>query len=170
MKAETTFILGGARSGKSRFAESLVLKSGLKPVYLATGRAYDEEMMQRVETHRSRRGGEWETIEEPLALVDALTNASYKGRMILVDCLTLWITNLMMAEADVAKEGAGLVRFLEGLEVPIVLVSNETGLGVIPENKMAREFTDFAGAIHQEVANVCDSVYLVTAGLPQKLK
>lgn len=170
MKSQTTFVLGGARSGKSKFAENLVLKSGLKPVYLATSRILDDEMSNRVDIHRERRGDGWETIEEPLALVDALQNTSFKGRMILVDCLTLWITNLMVADADVAREGKGLARFLAMAEVPIVLVSNETGQGVIPMNKMSREFIDYAGAIHQEVANVCDTVYLVTAGLPQKLK
>jgi len=151
MTAETTFILGGARSGKSKFAEGLVLKSGLKPIYVATGRALDDEMVERVETHQGRRGDEWTTIEEPLALVDALRQASHPGRMIMVDCLTLWITNLMMAE-------------------PIVIVSNETGMGVTPMNKMAREFNDIAGSVHQEIASVCDAAYLVTAGLPQRLK
>lgn len=171
MTAETTFILGGARSGKSRFAEGLVLKSDLKPVYIATGRTLDDEMVQRVETHQDRRGDEWTTIEEPLALVDALREASFPGRMILVDCLTLWITNLMMAEANAIHECAGLVQFLqEEASVPVVLVSNETGMGVTPINKMAREFNDIAGSVHQEVASVCDSVYLVTAGLPQRLK
>ncbi len=170
MTAETTFVLGGARSGKSAFAEGLVLKSGLKPVYIATGRAHDDEMVNRIETHQDRRGDVWETVEEPLALVDALRQASHLGRMILVDCLTLWITNLMMAEANSIHECAGLVQFLQESTVPIVIVSNETGMGVIPMNKMAREFNDIAGSVHQEIARVCDVAYLVTAGLPQRLK
>lgn len=170
MTVETTFVLGGARSGKSRFAEKLVLDSGLRKVYLATARTYDDEMVQRVESHRDRRGENWETIEEPLALVNALDEASHKGHIILVDCLTLWITNLMIAEANVMKEGASLVEFLGRTTVPIVLVSNETGSGVVPENAMARDFTDLSGAIHQEIAAVCSNVYLVTAGIPQKLK
>jgi len=170
MASETTFVLGGARSGKSKFAEDLVLKSGLKPVYIATGRALDDEMVSRIESHQDRRGDKWQTVEEPLALVDAMRQASYPSRMLLVDCLTLWITNLMMAEANTIKECAGLVRFLKEAEVPIVLVSNETGQGVIPMDKMAREFSDLAGSVHQEVAAVCDNVYTVTAGLPLKLK
>lgn len=170
MTAETTFILGGARSGKSKFAEGLILKSGLKPIYIATGRAFDDEMVSRIETHQDRRGDEWETVEEPLALVDALRQASFPGRIILVDCLTLWITNLMMAEANAIHECAGLVQFLQEATVPIVIVSNETGMGVMPMNKMAREFNDIAGSVHQEIASVCDTAYLVTAGLPQRLK
>lgn len=170
MTAETTFVLGGARSGKSAFAEGLVLKSGLKPVYIATGRAFDDEMVNRIELHQDRRGDVWQTVEEPLALVDALTQASHPGHMILVDCLTLWITNLMIAEANTTHECAGLVRFLDEASVPIVIVSNETGMGVMPMNKMAREFNDIAGSVHQEIASVCDTAYLVTAGLPQRLK
>lgn len=170
MKAETTFVLGGARSGKSKFAEDLILDTKHKPVYLATGRAFDDEMVSRIELHQERRGTKWKTIEEPLALVDALGSAAFPGNIVLVDCLTLWITNLMMAEANVQKECEGLVRFLKESEVPIVLVSNETGLGITPENKMAREFIDLAGSVHQEVAGVCKNVYLVTAGIPQKIK
>ncbi len=170
MTAEITFVLGGVRSGKSQFAEGLVLKSGLKPVYVATGRASDDEMLDRIELHQSRRGEDWQTIEEPLALVDALQQASNPGRMVLVDCLTLWITNLMMAEANVVHESNGLVGFLQEASVPIVIVSNETGMGVMPMNKMAREFNDIAGSVHQEIASVCDAAYLVTAGLPQRLK
>lgn len=170
MSQETTFILGGARSGKSKFAEGLVLKSGLKPVYIATGRAFDDEMVNRIEQHQDRRGDVWETVEEPLALVDALQQSSHEGRMLLVDCLTLWITNLMMAEANVMKECDALVKFLEEASVPIIVVSNETGLGIVPMEKMSREFCDLSGMVHQAVAGVADNVYFVTAGLPNKLK
>ena len=170
MTAETSLVLGGARSGKSAFAEELVLNSKLKPIYLATGRALDDEMVARIEQHQSRRGNGWRTVEEPLALVDALSEASYPGNMVLVDCLTLWVTNLMMTEADIMKECAGLVHFIEEAAVPIVFVSNEVGNGITPDNAMAREFIDLAGSVHQQVAAVCDNVYLVTAGLSQKLK
>ncbi len=170
MSHETTLILGGARSGKSEFAEDLVLKSGLSPVYLATGRAFDDEMVERIETHQDRRGEEWETVEEPLALVDALSHAALPGRMVLVDCLTLWITNLMMAEANVEKEARELAGFLKQASVPIVLVSNEVGQGVVPETRMAREFVDLSGLVHQQIAKVANHFYFVTAGLPQKLK
>lgn len=170
MASETTLVLGGARSGKSVFAERLVLESSLRPLYLATGRALDDEMVQRVEEHQARRGENWHTVEEPLALVDALTQASFEKRIILVDCLTLWITNLMMAEADVAREADALVSYLKEAAVPIVLVSNEVGQGVIPDNKMARAFVDLSGLVHQRVADACNHVYFVTAGIPQKLK
>ncbi|MEO0911078.1 MAG: bifunctional adenosylcobinamide kinase/adenosylcobinamide-phosphate guanylyltransferase [Pseudomonadota bacterium] len=170
MKPETTFVLGGARSGKSAFAEGLVLKSTLKPVYVATGRAFDDEMVSRIEQHQERRGDSWESVEEPLALVDALRQSSHEGRMILVDCLTFWITNLMMAEANVKKEAEQLADFLSEATVPMVIVSNEVGLGVVPENQMAREFVDLSGLVHQRVAEVCDQMYFVTAGIPQKLK
>ena len=131
----TTLVLGGARSGKSVHAEKLVIGSGKSPVYLATGRALDDEMLERIEKHRDRRGDKWETVEEPLALVDALRQASHKDRIILVDCLTLWITNLMMAEANVVRECAGLVDYIKQSSVPIVFVSNETGMGLVPETK-----------------------------------
>ena len=170
MAEEITFVLGGARSGKSSFAENHVLKSGLDPVYLATGRAFDDEMVDRIEAHRSRRGERWITVEEPLAMVDALSQSAYDGRIILVDCLTLWVTNLMMAEANVDTELRGLVAYLTETPVPIVFVSNEVGQGVIPENRMAREFVDLSGLVHQEIARAANHVYFVTAGLPQKLK
>ena len=170
MAQEITFVLGGARSGKSEFAESLVLKSGLNPVYLATGRAFDDEMIDRIEAHQNRRGEEWITVEEPLALVDALSQSSFEGRIILVDCLTLWVTNLMMAGANVGRESKALGAHIRDMPVPAVFVSNEVGQGVIPENKMAREFVDLSGLVHQEIARVANHVYFVTAGLPHKLK
>jgi len=168
--SNVTFVLGGARSGKSKFAEDLVLKSGLKPIYLATGRALDEEMGDRIAIHQERRGDEWETVEEPLALVDALKNCAFPGRCILIDCLSLWVTNLMMAGADVAKESAALAAFLRESEVPVVLVSNEVGLGIIPDNAMARRYVDLAGDANQRIAHAASTVYFVVAGLPQKLK
>ncbi len=170
MDQELTFVLGGARSGKSTFAENLVLKSGLKPVYIATGRARDDEMENRIELHQERRGDKWKTVEEPLALADALAHEAIPGRMLLVDCLTLWITNLMMAEAKVEREIAGLIRYLKEAKAPIVMVSNEVGQGIVPLNKMAREFVDLSGKAHQEIAKASTNVYFVTAGLPQKLK
>ena len=170
MAEDITFILGGARSGKSKYAEDLVLRSDLKPIYLATGRAFDDEMVERIEGHQNRRGEEWETIEEPLALVDALAHAAIPGRIILVDCLTLWVTNLMMAEANVEKEANGLVSYLSEAMAPIVFVSNEVGQGVVPDNKMAREFVDLSGLVHQRLAAAANHVYFVTAGISNKLK
>ena len=165
-----TFVFGGARSGKSRFAENLIMKSGLKPVYIATGRALDEEMSERIAAHRERRGSAWETVEEPLALADALNQSNFEGRAILVDCLTLWVTNLMIAEADVARECAHLVEMLGTMSVPVVLVSSEVGLGIVPENQMAREFRDLAGEVNQRIAKAADEVYFIAAGLPLTLK
>jgi len=168
--AKITFVLGGARSGKSSFAEKLVEDSGLQPVYLATGRAFDKEMESRISIHRDRRGSEWQTVEEPLDLVGALEKHAGHDRFVLVDCLTLWITNLMMAEQNIATETKTLIAALPKLSGPVVFVSNEVGLGIVPENRMAREFRDHAGFLHQAVASVADEVYFMAAGLPLKMK
>lgn len=165
-----TFLLGGARSGKSSYAEKLVEDSGLQPVYLATGRAFDEEMESRISIHRHRRGSEWQTVEEPLDLVGMLEKYARHDRFVLVDCLTLWITNLMMAEQNIAAETKTLIAALRQLSGPVVFVSNEVGLGIVPENRMAREFRDHAGFLHQAVASVADEVYFMAAGLSLKMK
>lgn len=167
---KSVLVLGGARSGKSSYAEKMAQSSGLQPFYLATGRAFDEEMENRIAIHRNRRGSDWQTVEEPLDLVGALTLHVAVDRFVLVDCLTLWLTNLMMAERDVAVETAGLVAMLPDLAGPVVFVSNEVGFGIVPENRMAREFRDHAGFLHQAVAAVADEVYLIAAGLPLKMK
>ncbi|MCO7736952.1 bifunctional adenosylcobinamide kinase/adenosylcobinamide-phosphate guanylyltransferase [Brucella intermedia] len=167
---KSVLVLGGARSGKSSYAEKMAQSSGLQPLYLATGRAFDGEMENRIAIHRDRRGSDWQTVEEPLDLVGALTLHVAFDRFVLVDCLTLWLTNLMMAERDVAAETAGLVAMLPNLAGPVVFVSNEVGFGIVPENRMAREFRDHAGFLHQAVAAVADEVYLIAAGLPLKMK
>jgi len=168
--AKTTFVLGGARSGKSSYAEKLVEGSGLQPIYLATGRAFDTEMENRISVHRNSRGDEWQTVEEPLDLVGALQKHAGHDRFVLVDCLTLWITNLMMAEQNIAAETETLVAALPQLSGQVVFVSNEVGLSIVPENRMAREFRDHAGFLHQAVASVADEVYFIAAGLPLKMK
>jgi adenosylcobinamide kinase/adenosylcobinamide-phosphate guanylyltransferase len=165
-----TFILGGARSGKSRFAESLVAASGLDRHYIATGRAWDEEMRERIDKHRADRGPSWTTHEEPLDLAGRLAAIDGEGRAVLVDCLTLWVTNLMMAERDMAAEFAALAAFLPKARARLVLVSNEVGLGIVPENRMARDFRDHAGRLHQMIAAAAAEVYFVAAGLPLKMK
>ncbi|MGN6450780.1 MAG: bifunctional adenosylcobinamide kinase/adenosylcobinamide-phosphate guanylyltransferase [Brucella intermedia] len=167
---KSVLVLGGARSGKSSYAEKMAQSSGLQPLYLATGRAFDDEMENRIAIHRDRRGSDWQTVEEPLDLVGALTLHVAVDRFVLVDCLTLWLTNLMMAERDIAAETAGLVAMLPDLAGPVVFVSNEVGFGIVPENRMAREFRDHAGFLHQAVAAVADEVYLIAAGLPLKMK
>lgn len=163
-------ILGGARSGKSAFAEGLVRKTGLSRHYIATGRAFDDEMRERIAKHRQDRGEGWETHEEPLALAARIADVARKDRAVLVDCLTLWLTNLMLEERDIAAEFAALAEAIEAAPGRLVLVSNEVGLGIVPENRMAREFRDHAGRLHQQVAAIVPEVYFVAAGLPLKMK
>jgi adenosylcobinamide kinase/adenosylcobinamide-phosphate guanylyltransferase len=165
-----TFILGGARSGKSGFAEQLITESGLEPVYVATGRSLDEEMAERIRHHRARRGAGWQTIEEPVALVDVLQTQAREGRALLIDCLSLWVTNLMMDNRDVDDEASRLAESLSGTGGAVVLVSNEVGLGIVPDNAMARQFRDHAGRLHQLVAAQAKDVYMMAAGLPRKMK
>ena len=168
----TALILGGARSGKSAFAERLCEASGRQKVYLATSEVWDDEMGARVALHQSRRGADWTLVEEPLDLVSVLTHHATAKTCLLVDCLTLWLTNLMMQEADIEREIAGLVECAVSLpvEASVLFVSNEVGQGIVPENRMAREFRDHAGRLHQMLAARVPHVWFVTAGLPSKLK
>lgn len=166
----TTLVLGGARSGKSAFAERLIGEMSLAKVYLATATAGDDEMQSRIAQHRKQRGEGWITIEEPLALVDTLTRESTIGRVILVDCLTLWLSNLMMAERDPDVEAKRLVRFLDVSRYPIVFVSNEVGLGLVPETPIGRAFRDAQGRLNQTIAAAVNNVAFVAAGLPLWLK
>lgn len=163
-------VLGGARSGKSAFAEKLVRTSGLDAHYVATGRAFDDEMRARIAEHRDRRGPEWKTHEAPVDLAARLTEIDAPGRVILVDCLTLWVTNLMMEERDMAAEFDGLVSFARKAQARLIFVSNEVGLGIVPENRMARAFRDHAGRLHQFIAEISADVYFIAAGLPLKMK
>lgn len=164
-------VLGGARSGKTGFAEQFVLQRAQRPAYLATAEALDAEMRERVRAHKASRSVSFATIEEPLALADALRRAAAGHDVILVDCLTLWITNLLGAGINVASAVEHLVDALNAIQgCEIVLVSNEVGLGIVPDNALARTFRDLAGAAHQRLAVVCDDVYFVVAGLPMTLK
>ncbi|MBO0663549.1 bifunctional adenosylcobinamide kinase/adenosylcobinamide-phosphate guanylyltransferase [Jiella sp. MQZ9-1] len=165
-----TLVLGGARSGKSAFAERLVEASGFAKVYIATGRAFDPEMEARIEDHRARRGSGWRTVEAPLGLGAAIAAEARASRVVLVDCLTLWLTNLMLEGRDVPGEGAALVATLQRVAGPVVLVSNEVGLGIVPDNVMARDFRDHAGRLHQQIAAAAAQVFFVAAGLPLKMK
>jgi adenosylcobinamide kinase / adenosylcobinamide-phosphate guanylyltransferase len=169
-KGRIILVLGGARSGKSAFAEGLVDRSGLKKCYLATGQVFDDEMRRRVGEHRARRGAEWTLAEEPLELCGALGRLASENTAVLVDCLTLWVTNLMVAERGPAEETADLVKTLSGLPGTVILVSNEVGLGIVPDNAMARAFRDHAGLLHQSVGGAANEVYFVAAGLPMKMK
>ena len=163
-------VLGGARSGKSAFAERLVAETGLSRHYIATGRAFDDEMRQRIAKHREDRGEGWRTHEEPLALAARIAEVAREDRAVLVDCLTLWLTNLMLEERDIAAEFAGLIDAVAAAPGRLVFVSNEVGLGIVPDNRMAREFRDHAGRLHQKVAALVPEVYFIAAGLPLKMK
>jgi adenosylcobinamide kinase/adenosylcobinamide-phosphate guanylyltransferase len=166
----STLVLGGARSGKSLFAERLVGDSGLVRLYLATATAGDDEMRTRIDHHRARRNAAWTTIEEPLDLVGALSGAATDGRAVLVDCLTLWLSNLMHAGRSPDAEGRQLADFLRAAEHPIVLVSNEVGLGLVPETPLGRSFRDAQGRLNQTVAAAVPEVAFIAAGLPLWLK
>ena len=165
-----TLVLGGARSGKSRHAETLIEASGLTPYYVATAEALDNEMTERITRHQARRGNHWQTIEEPLRLTEALHSVTAEGRALMVDCLTLWLTNLMVHDLAVEAEVESLIDSLDRLRGAAVFVSNEVGQGVMPTNAMARAFIDHAGFLHQRLAEKADQVFLMTAGLPQQLK
>ena len=146
------------------------MASGLVPVYLATAQALDDEMARRIAEHRTRRGPAWRTVEEPLDLIAALQRECAPERIVLVDCLTLWLTNLMVAGREVEAEVAQLLAALPGLSGPVLLVSNEVGQGIVPDNVMARTFVDHAGFLHQGIAEQADAVVFMTAGLPHRLK
>jgi adenosylcobinamide kinase/adenosylcobinamide-phosphate guanylyltransferase len=163
-----TLVLGGARSGKSRFAEGLL--DGASRTYLATAEPGDAEMAARIAAHRARRGDGWATVEEPLELVPALRRSATAGGGVLVDCLTLWLANLLAAGRDPGAAAGALVEALPDLPGEIVLVSNEVGLGIVPDNALARAFRDHAGGLHQAVAAVAQRVYWVAAGLPLLMK
>jgi len=169
-----TLVLGGARSGKSRHAEALIERAAGEAVYLATAEARDGEMAERIERHRRRRAAqsatEWQTVEEPLALAPRLAELARPGRPILVDCLTLWLSNLLLAGRDVGAETAALVAVIPTLAGPLVLVANEVGLGIVPDNALARDFRDYAGALNQAIAGAADRVVFLAAGLPLVLK
>jgi adenosylcobinamide kinase/adenosylcobinamide-phosphate guanylyltransferase len=165
-----TLVLGGARSGKSRFAEQCVEAMPARHIYIATGQAGDAEMAERIRRHQTRRGSNWQTVEESLDLTGVLERLANNDAAVLVDCLTLWLSNLMMAKAPVEEAIASLVDVLSRGQGSIVLVSNEVGQGIVPVNTLAREFRDHAGWMNQKIAAVADSVVLVTAGIPQHLK
>ena len=163
-------VLGGARSGKSRFAENQATASGLEVIYIATAQALDGEMRERIQHHIDSRPP-WPTVEEPIALARALVSADGVGRFLLVDCLTLWLTNLLLAEDAVfEREVAALMRVLPQLQAQVVLVSNEVGLGVIPMGELSRRYVDEAGRLNQRIAELADRVTFCAAGLPLTLK
>jgi adenosylcobinamide kinase/adenosylcobinamide-phosphate guanylyltransferase len=166
-----TLILGGARSGKSRRAEQLAAESGLDVVYLATSEAFDDEMRERIARHRADRAGRgWTTVEEPRDLAGTLTREARDGRIVIVECLTTWLGNLMVHDRDVAAAGDAVVDWCGAPTGPVVFVANEVGWGIVPDNPMGRAFRDHAGRLHQRIAERATRVELVVAGIPLAMK
>ncbi len=163
-------VLGGARSGKSRYAQSVAERSGKKRVFIATAEAGDAEMAGRIAAHKAERGPEWRTLEAPLALAEALAETTAPDTILLVDCLTLWLTNLILGGRDAEAESQRLAAGIAALAGPAIFVSNEVGGGIVPNNQLARAFRDAQGRLNQRVTEACDSVVLVAAGLPLVLK
>jgi adenosylcobinamide kinase / adenosylcobinamide-phosphate guanylyltransferase len=166
---QLTFVLGGARSGKSRYAESLFMALPPPWVFVATAEPSDTEMAERIALHRRRRGENWRTVEAPDDLTAALATISAEAP-VLIDCLTLWLSNRMLAGADLAAEIARLETALDSLRAPVILVSNEVGSGIVPDNELARRFRDMQGRLNQRMAARADRVVLMVAGLPLVVK
>lgn len=163
-------VLGGQRSGKSRFAEDLVMRSGKRPVYIATAAARDGEMAERIAAHRLRRSDEWTVIEEPLELSVKIERMTGEGAAILVDCLSLWLANILEANRDMDVESEALLAALAGAVAPVVIVSSEVGSGIIPANALARRYADALGTLNQNVAVAVGRVIVMTAGQPLVVK
>lgn len=165
-------ILGGARSGKSQYAEQRATASGRECIYIATAEPGDAEMAARIQHHRDRRGGFIETIEEPLQLARVISEKMSTSRCLLIDCLTLWLTNLLLLDDEqrFVQENAALFDVLKNARGHILFVSNEVGQGVVPADALSRRFVDESGRLHQQLAAVCERVVFVAAGLPQVLK
>ena len=164
-----TLVLGGAASGKSAFAEALVVGSGLSAVYVATAQVWDVEMADKVARHRSLRGDVWRTVEEPLDMARALTGVTAKNA-VLIDCATLWLTNVILSDADLVLAEARLFAAIDGSPAPVVIVSNEVGQGIVPDNALSRRFRNAQGALNQGLAARAGLVVAVMAGLPLVLK
>jgi len=167
--SKSILVTGGARSGKSAFAERLTLTLGERPFYIATAEAHDNEMATRIQVHRARRGEGWTTREAPLDLTNTLRETDGGGPR-LIDCLTLWLSNLMFAERDWQAEGRALAEAIPRQAAPVVIVTNEVGSGIVPENALARAYRDAAGHLNQMIAEAVDDVYLSVSGIPVKVK
>jgi len=175
-----TLILGGARSGKSSFAEELVLKSHLNAIYIATATANDPEMELRIKKHQQQRGSQWQNIEEPIQLLKIVKQTVNNESYVLVDCLTLWLTNLLLENKNnkvtenqvikIENECDQLCDTIKTLQGNVIFVSNEVGLGIVPMGELSRQFCDLAGRLHQQLAKQCDQVIFMVAGIPQIIK
>ena len=170
--ARATLILGGVRSGKSRLAERLARETGLPVTYLATALPGDDEMRARIAAHRARRPADWNLVEEPLRLATTLSDVCAEGRCVLVECLTLWLTNLLCGndETRLQQELDALATWLPTLPGQLIFVANEVNMGVIPMDVLSRRYCDLAGTLHQALATECDRVILTVAGLPMLIK
>jgi adenosylcobinamide kinase/adenosylcobinamide-phosphate guanylyltransferase len=164
-----TLVLGGARSGKTAFAMAAARAAAARPVMIATGQAFDDEMRVRIARHQQDRGDGWVTIEAPLDLHGALAGLAADDAAV-IDCLTLWLSNLIHAQADIGAKAAELLAALAACPARVWLVSNEVGQGIVPDNALARRFGDEAGRLHQILAQAADEVFLIVAGLPLRLK
>ena len=163
-------ILGGARSGKSRYAQTLAEAFDGDLIFIATGEAFDDEMAERIAHHRADRGPRWDTVEAPLALDEAIRARAAPGKLLLIDCLTLWVSNLMHAERDIVAATDELIAAMGDARGPVILVAYEVGLGIVPDNALARRFRDEAGRVNQAVAAAANEVSFIAAGLPLRLK
>lgn len=171
MMSDIFLILGGTRSGKSLYAENIVDKIGGNKIYLATAIALDDEMIKRVKNHRARRDKTWQTIEESIEIAKIINPPpNNPPTTILVDCLTLWLSNLLHLELDVMQQIDLLIDTLKTTQSTVILVSSEVGMGIVPDNALARQFRDYAGIMHQRIAEVADKVVLVVAGVPMTIK
>ena len=166
-----TFVLGGARSGKSSFALSRASEYEGRKAYIATAQAFDVEMQERIAKHKEERNSDWDTVEEPCGIAETVKDMSGKYEVIVIDCLTLWLSNLLLAEKDTEKEIDAIISSVVTRHASqTFIVSNEVGMGIVPDNELARKFRDMAGRLNQKMAAVADEVYLVIAGIPVKIK
>lgn len=170
MPTKSLLVLGGARSGKSQYAQKLAEGSGRHPTLIATAEAHDVEMAARIARHAAERGPTWAVVEEPVGLAGALRREASADRIVVVDCVTLWLSNLLLQQADLAAATRELARSVGQLAGPVIFVSNEVGGGIVPENALARSFRDAQGWLNQALAEACEAVILISAGLPLQLK
>ncbi len=170
MRNKIIFIIGGARSGKSSFAMNEASKIKGQKAYIATAEALDDEMRERIERHKKGRGDEWDTYEEPIKIAAVLSEIKNRYTVVVLDCLTLWLSNIMRNRLEIENEINTFVNSLEDSPCHVFIVSNEVGMGIVSDNELARKFRDWAGFLNQKVAETADEVYLVTAGVPVKIK
>lgn len=170
MSNNISFILGGVRCGKSAYSEKIAMESDCRKIYVATCEALDGELRERIKTHKARRGDDWQLIEEAINIVDIIKNSANSDAVILVDCLTLWLSNLLHYNFDIEEYIADLCNALREAKAKVILVSNEVGQGITPNNALARKFIDYAGILHQKIAKEADKVVFMIAGIPTIIK